>query len=81
MLIYEEATCDVASDGIVLIEYLEELFERGTRFISEDGDDEKEKGELNMECEIVGYFTKVEVDLLSIVINGTSLSFISLFIN
>ena len=38
-----------------------------------------------MDCEIVGYFTKVEVELkvelLSIVNNGTSLSFISLFIN
>ena len=76
MLIYEEAACNVVSDGFALIEYLEGLFERGTRFISEDGDDEKEKGELNMDC-----FTKVEVDVLSIVNNGTSLSFISLFIN
>jgi hypothetical protein len=36
---------------------------------------------MDCDCEIVGYFTKVEVELLSIVNNGTSLSFISLFIN
>ena len=39
MLIYVEPAGDVASDGVALIEYLEEVFEGGTSVNSEDGDE------------------------------------------
>jgi hypothetical protein len=39
ILIYVEEDGEVASDGVALIEYLEELFEGGTSVNSEDGDE------------------------------------------
>jgi hypothetical protein len=39
ILIYVESEGEVASEGIALIEYLEELFEGGTSVNSEDGDE------------------------------------------
>ena len=39
MLIYVETAGDVASDGVALIECLEDLFEGGTSVNSEDGDE------------------------------------------